>query len=76
VAAGLTPAALWRDHRLFTVLVVLAAGVRVLATLAFRPALFIPDSFTTAFTWSWSSCARLGTPSCCARSGRSTACCW
>jgi hypothetical protein len=45
VAAGLTPAALWRDHRLFTVLVVLAAGVRVLATLAFRPALFIPDSF-------------------------------
>jgi hypothetical protein len=45
MAAALTPAGLWRNHRLFTVLVVLAAGVRVLATLAFRPALFIPDSF-------------------------------
>jgi hypothetical protein len=39
------PAALWRDHRLFTLLVAVATAVRVLATLAFRPALFIPDSF-------------------------------
>jgi hypothetical protein len=45
LVAGVTPAALWRDHRLFSVLVVLAIGVRVLATLAFRPALFIADSF-------------------------------
>jgi hypothetical protein len=45
LAAALRPAGLWRHHRLFTVLVVLATGVRVLATLAFRPALFIPDSF-------------------------------
>jgi hypothetical protein len=45
VAAAVTPARLWRDHRLFTVLVALAIAARVLATLAFRPALFIPDSF-------------------------------
>ncbi len=45
VAAAIRPAALWRNHRLFGLLVVLAIGVRVLATLAFRPALFIPDSF-------------------------------
>jgi len=43
--AAITPAALWRNHRLFTFLVVLAIAVRVLATLAFRPALLIPDSF-------------------------------
>jgi hypothetical protein len=45
VAGSLSPAALWRDHRLFAILVTLAVGLRVLATLAFRPALFIPDSF-------------------------------
>jgi hypothetical protein len=45
MAAGVTPAALWRDHRLFTVLVLLAVAVRVLVTLAFQPALFIADSF-------------------------------
>jgi hypothetical protein len=45
IAAAITPAALWRNHRMFSVLVVLAIGVRVLASLAFRPALFIADSF-------------------------------
>src|SRR5216684_1415085 len=45
MTAGVTPAALWRDHRLFTVLVLLAVAVRVLVTLAFQPALFIADSF-------------------------------
>src|ERR1035438_1226532 len=45
IAAAITPAALWRNHRLFSSMVVLAIGVRVLASLAFRPALFIADSF-------------------------------
>ncbi len=45
VAAMLTPRALWRDHRLFTILVALALVPRVLAALAFRPALLTSDSF-------------------------------
>jgi hypothetical protein len=45
VAAALEPKALWRDHRLFTVLVALALVPRVLAALAFRPALLTSDSF-------------------------------
>jgi hypothetical protein len=45
VAATLAPRALWRDHRLFTILVVLALVPRVLAALAFRPALLTADSF-------------------------------
>jgi hypothetical protein len=36
---------LWRDHRLITVGVVLSLLPRLLAMLAFRPALFTPDSF-------------------------------
>jgi len=45
VAATLAPRALWRDHRLFTILVLLALVPRVLAALAFRPALLTADSF-------------------------------
>jgi hypothetical protein len=44
-AAALAPRALWRDHRLFTILVALALVPRVLAALAFRPALLTTDSF-------------------------------
>jgi hypothetical protein len=44
--ANLTPVALWRKHRLFSLLVVLSIVPRVLATLAFRPAELIPDSFS------------------------------
>jgi hypothetical protein len=36
---------LWVQHRLMTVVVALSLVPRVLAALAFRPALFIPDSF-------------------------------
>jgi hypothetical protein len=38
-------AALWRDHRWFTILVALSLVPRVLAALAFRPALLTSDSF-------------------------------
>jgi hypothetical protein len=38
-------AALWRDHRLITVAAALSLAPRLLAMLAFRPALFTPDSF-------------------------------
>jgi len=41
----LRPGALWRDHRLFTILVLLALVPRILAALAFRPALLTADSF-------------------------------
>ena len=37
--------ALWRDHRLFTIAVAVSLVPRLLAMLAFRPALFTPDSF-------------------------------
>jgi hypothetical protein len=38
-------AALWRDHRLITIAVAVSLVPRILAMLAFRPALFTPDSF-------------------------------
>jgi hypothetical protein len=38
-------ALLWRDHRLITIAVALSLLPRILALLAFRPALFTPDSF-------------------------------
>ena len=38
------PRALWRDHRLFTILAVLSLVPRLLAALAFRPALMTSDS--------------------------------
>lgn len=43
-AAGL--ARLWHRHRLFIVVAAVPVLVRVLAALAFRPALFLPDSFS------------------------------
>ncbi len=45
VSATVAPKALWRDHRLFTILVALSLVPRVLAALAFRPALLTSDSF-------------------------------
>ena len=45
VADTLAPRSLWRDHRLFTILVALALVPRLLAALAFRPALLTADSF-------------------------------
>ncbi len=42
---GRLAVALWRDHRLITVAVALSLVPRLLAMLAFRPALFTPDSF-------------------------------
>jgi hypothetical protein len=44
--AGLTPAALWRNHRLFTVVACVSVIPRVIAALGFKPALFIQDSFS------------------------------
>jgi hypothetical protein len=44
-AAALAPRALWRDNRLITILVALSLVPRVLAALAFRPALLTSDSF-------------------------------
>ena len=46
VAVGLTPAALWRNHRLFTVVACLSLIPRIIAALGFSPALFIQDSFS------------------------------
>ncbi|MDQ2816196.1 MAG: hypothetical protein M3Z75_31225, partial [Actinomycetota bacterium] len=46
VAGGLTPAAWWRNHRLFTIAACLSVIPRVIAALGFRPALFIQDSFS------------------------------
>ncbi len=45
-AAGLTPASLWRNHRLFTVAACVSVIPRVIAALGFKPALFIQDSFS------------------------------
>jgi hypothetical protein len=44
-AVGLTPAALWRNHRLFTVAACICVVPRVFAALGFKPALLIQDSF-------------------------------
>jgi hypothetical protein len=46
VGASLTPAALWRNHRLFTIAACLSVIPRVIAALGFKPALFIQDSFS------------------------------
>jgi len=45
-AVGLTPAALWRSHRLFTVAVCVSVIPRIIAALGFKPALLIQDSFS------------------------------
>jgi hypothetical protein len=44
-ASILSPAAVWRDHRLFAILVALSLVPRILAALSFRPALLTADSF-------------------------------
>ena len=46
VASSLTPAALWRNHRLFTVVACLSLLPRIIAALGFKPALLIQDSFS------------------------------
>jgi hypothetical protein len=43
--ASLRPAALWRNHRLFTVVACVSVIPRIIAALGFKPALFIQDSF-------------------------------
>ncbi len=45
-ASSLTPAALWRNHRLFTVVACVSVIPRVIAALGFKPALLIQDSFS------------------------------
>ena len=44
--AALTPAALWLNHRLFTVVACVSVIPRVIAALGFKPALLIQDSFS------------------------------
>jgi hypothetical protein len=44
--SGLTPAALWRNHRLFTVVACVSLIPRIIAALGFKPALLIQDSFS------------------------------
>jgi hypothetical protein len=46
VAAGVKPATLWRDHRLFVIAACVSVIPRVIAALGFKPALFIQDSFS------------------------------
>jgi hypothetical protein len=46
VGAALTPAALWRNHRLFTIVACVSVIPRVIAALGFKPALLIQDSFS------------------------------
>ena len=45
-AAAVTPAALWRNHRLFTAAILLSLLPRIVAALGFKPALLIQDSFS------------------------------
>jgi hypothetical protein len=45
IAAAAAPRALWRHHRLFTILVTVSLVPRVLAALGFRPAMLTSDSF-------------------------------
>ena len=46
VARSLTPAALWRNHRLFTIAACLSIIPRFIASMGFKPALLIQDSFS------------------------------
>ena len=46
LGASLTPAALWRNHRLFTIAACVSVIPRVIAALGFKPALLIQDSFS------------------------------
>jgi hypothetical protein len=44
--ASLTPAALWRNHRVFTIAACLSVIPRFVAAMGFKPALLIQDSFS------------------------------
>src|ERR1700682_4468859 len=44
--ASLRPAALWRNHRLFTIAACVSVIPRIIAALGFKPALLIQDSFS------------------------------
>jgi hypothetical protein len=44
-AAVAAPSALWRDHRLFTILAMVSLLPRILAALSYRPAMLTADSF-------------------------------
>jgi len=46
VAASLSPASLWRNHRLITIAALVSIVPRFIASMGFKPALFIQDSFT------------------------------
>jgi hypothetical protein len=46
VASSFTPAALWRNHRLFTIAALVSILPRFVAAMGFKPALFIQDSFS------------------------------
>ena len=45
-ASSVTPAALWRNHRLFTIAALVSLLPRIVAALGFKPALLIQDSFS------------------------------
>jgi hypothetical protein len=45
-AASLSPASLWRNHRLFTIAALVSVIPRFIASMGFKPALFIQDSFS------------------------------
>ena len=45
-AASLSPASLWRNHRLFTIAALVSIIPRFIASMGFKPALFIQDSFS------------------------------
>jgi len=45
VGVRLTPVALWRNHRMFTIVACISVIPRVIVALGFSPALFIQDSF-------------------------------
>jgi hypothetical protein len=46
IARNLAPAALWRNHRLFTIAACLSIIPRFIAAMGFKPALLIQDSFS------------------------------
>jgi hypothetical protein len=46
VARSLAPALLWRNHRLFTIIACLSVIPRFVASMGFKPALLIQDSFS------------------------------
>ncbi len=79
LASAVSPRALWRDHRLFTILALLSLLPRVLAAVAFRPALLTADSFLymkDAVNSTLGVIRPSGYSFFLRGSSRSTACCW